>query len=94
MTARLVYLTAARWYENQQLGLGRRFRAAVDRVTTRIADQPAMYARYGSDTRCARVPRFPYGVFYCVDEGRVVIVAVYHLHRDPHDLGEQLASRT
>jgi toxin ParE1/3/4 len=33
--------------------------------------------------RRAFVPRFPYGVFYTLDDGVPTVIAVIHLHRDP-----------
>jgi plasmid stabilization system protein ParE len=97
VTYRAIYLPGYRedlksaylWYEEQQPGLGRRFRE-VSRVTIRrIKENPFLFQGYAEDVRRAHLFGFPYGIFYRIKEDVVVIVALQHLHRDP----EYIASR-
>jgi plasmid stabilization system protein ParE len=74
---------AAAWYEGQQPGLSDDFIAEVTQVLDIIAGQPDRYPIAAGDVREAPVSRFPYCVYYRVKPNRVVVVAVFHLSRDP-----------
>lgn len=73
---------AARWYEQQLLGLGREFVAEVDAVLDRVVENPLQYQTIHHDVRRALPRRFPYGVFYRIEQNDIVVFAIVHLHRD------------
>ncbi len=73
---------AARWYEQQLLGLGREFVAEVDAVLDRVVENPLQYQAIYRDVRRALPRRFPYGVFYRIEGNDIVVFAIVHLHRD------------
>jgi toxin ParE1/3/4 len=74
---------AAAWYESLKPGLGGNFVAEVQQVLDNIASQPDRYPVASGDVREAPVSRFPYCVYYRVKPDRVVVIAVFHLARDP-----------
>lgn len=74
---------AARWYEERQPGLGSEFLDEVRRSLSSIADHPGLYPRVSGDIRRALIRRFPFGVFYLVDEPDIVVLAVMHGSRAP-----------
>ena len=74
---------AARWYEEQQPGLGSEFLDEVRRSLSSISDHPGLYPRVSGDIRRALIRRFPFGIFYLVDEPDIVILAVMHGSRAP-----------
>jgi plasmid stabilization system protein ParE len=74
---------AQTWYESRLEGLGERFARAVDRTITAIADNPLQFPAVYRRLRRAGVRRFPYGIFYQVDEHRVVVIACFHASRSP-----------
>ncbi len=74
---------AVDWYERERPGLGARFQGRVDEVLDRISRSPEMHGRVHGDIRCARVPRFPYGVYNCIEPVRRVVIAVFDGKRDP-----------
>lgn len=74
---------AAKWYEEQRLGLGRQFLTAVDKVLEQIRQQPLRHGLVGRGTRRAYVRPFSYSVFFRVKDDQVVVVGVLHDHRDP-----------
>jgi len=41
------------------------------------------------DIRQAIVPRFPYSIFYTLEDDVLVVVAVFHLARDPADWSDR-----
>jgi toxin ParE1/3/4 len=81
--ARAELVAAARWYDKQQPGLGRRFRREARAAVLRIVQAPETFGVIGGNVRCHVLHRFPYGILYQVHADRVYVVAVMHLHRDP-----------
>jgi len=87
VTPRLVFrpeaeaelLDARAWYEEERVGLGALFAAAIETTVTLILQNPLAYPRVKDDTRRALVPRFPYAVYF--DE--VIVLAVMHGRRNP-----------
>lgn len=72
------------WYEAQVPGLGYDFLSEVDRAVGRILAYPQSAAILEPGLRRVLINRFPYGMIYGLDGDRIVIVAVAHLHREPH----------
>ncbi|MEJ7811482.1 MAG: type II toxin-antitoxin system RelE/ParE family toxin [Gemmatimonadaceae bacterium] len=71
------------WYEDQGPGLGPAFLRAAEAVFAAVRRTPALYPVVRGRTRRALLRRFPYGVFFCEEEGEVVVLAVVHSSRDP-----------
>ena len=75
---------AAAWYERQRLGLGGKFRVAVEEAIQRIRENPQAGPRYAAARfRYVLVRRFPYVVFYGEGEHAVRVMAVAHGRRKP-----------
>lgn len=74
---------ARQWYENRREGLGDEFIDQVDVAFDRIRRMPLVPAPKYKDVRRVLLKRFPYAVFYHVDDNQITIVAVYHTSRDP-----------
>jgi len=81
--AKTELLESVRYYESQQVGLGRRFLEAATEAIRRIQAHPNMYRVVSGTWRQCRIPRFPFGIIYRVANRRVEIIAVMHLHRQP-----------
>ncbi len=71
-----------RWYERQLPGLGREFVEEVDAALERIVENPLQYQIIYRDARRTQTHRFPYGIFYRVEQDDVIVFAIIHLHRD------------
>lgn len=74
---------ARQWYEEQRSGLGSDFRDAVDNALRRVAATPRLYPVVYRGLRRAVVRRFPYVIYYAVQQDVVAIVACWHGKRDP-----------
>ncbi len=74
---------AADWYETQQPGLGHAFLDEVLYMFSGIADAPHMYPSVHRNTRRALIHRFPFGIYYRVEETTIVVIAILHGSRDP-----------
>jgi plasmid stabilization system protein ParE len=73
---------AVDWYEDQQSGLGNRFRRSLDQVLGQIELMPEMHRVVHKDVRRALTKPFPFAVYYRVWEGEVIVWAVLHSRRD------------
>lgn len=74
---------AAAWYEEQRPGLGHQFLDEVLAVLSTISKVPMMYPSIHRNTRRALIRRFPFGVYYQVEDAAIVVIAVMHGSRDP-----------
>lgn len=74
---------AKRWYDEQRTGLGSEFMLCVAEAFEKVRASPEFSAKVFQELRAARVRRFPYQVIFRVDDSQIMVVAVYHTHRDP-----------
>jgi len=63
--------------------LGERFANAVVETAEAIATMPLRFAVVDTGRRRAGGRWFPYGLFYLVEETRVVVIACFHGKRNP-----------
>jgi len=80
------------WYEERQIGLGRRFIDSLDAALTGIRERPLVYQVVEGNVRRALTRRFPYGVFFLTEPQRIVVLAVLHTARDPRVRQSRLRS--
>ena len=71
------------WYEQQVIGLGSQFFLAVDATLNSIQRDPLQYPVVYKDVRRALTRRFPYQVFFVINDKTIVIIAVFHGMRNP-----------
>jgi plasmid stabilization system protein ParE len=74
---------AALWYEERRVGLGTQFQDEVDAAVVLAAAHPLRFARKHKQIRSVRIRRFPYPVFFIPEASRIVVLAVFHVRRDP-----------
>jgi len=77
------------WYENQREHLGVEFAVEIDKPLKKISQNPGQFPRLRGDVRRALLPRFPYGIHYINEVAGVVVLAVFHVKRDPQQLEER-----
>lgn len=71
------------WYEDQRTGLAAAFHLSFEQATSRIQRLPFLGAEVLPGVRRVRLRRFPYSVFYSIDESMVYVLALFHDRRDP-----------
>ncbi len=74
---------ARAWYDNVRPELGERFAYAVEDTVETISEGPLQFPAVHRKIRRAGVRRFPYGIFFEIEEFRVVVIACLHGRRDP-----------
>lgn len=87
---------AAAYFEQEQPGLGRRFRDEVDRHIRWIAENAGLPRMRAGGYRRVNLKVFPFFVAYSTLEDTVWVLAIAHGHRKPEywirrhqDLGQQ-----
>ena len=74
------------WYEEQSKGLGLEFLRAIEACLAGVTRNPFAYTVVKvPNVRRAVVRRFPYALFYLVDDDAIVVIAVFNVKRRPID---------
>jgi plasmid stabilization system protein ParE len=71
-------LAAARWYEEQNPGLGTEFLRAAETCIAAVDRNSHMYAVVYKDIRRALFRRFPYGLFFLLSDETTTVIACFH----------------
>lgn len=84
---------AARYYESEAAGVGLSFIAAVHKAVAEVIEFPlaAQMMRVGIRKKVLR--HFAYNLFYAVEAGTIVIVAVAHQRKRPNYWRARLKAR-
>ncbi|CAN5389149.1 type II toxin-antitoxin system RelE/ParE family toxin [soil metagenome] len=77
---------AFNWYEKQSEGLGFEFLRAIEACLSGVKRNPFAYTIIKNpNVRRAIIRRFPYALFYLVDDEAIVVIAVFNVKRRPID---------
>jgi toxin ParE1/3/4 len=76
---------AYRWYEEKCNGLGAEFLLCLEEGIERIRNNPEMYPVVYRNIRRLLIYRFPYAIFYNIQQNLIIVLAVFHGHRDPKE---------
>ena len=79
--ARLEFLDTISYYENQQLGLGRRFKSEVDQTLRWLAEHSEACRIRPGGYRRLNLRVFPYYIPYIVRNSTLWVLALAHAHR-------------
>jgi len=81
--ARAELVEAQDWYEAKHPGLGTRFLEEVEATVLRLQENPHEFPVVFRDVHRARLRKFPYGIFFRVEIGALVVIACFHGSRNP-----------
>jgi plasmid stabilization system protein ParE len=81
--AKAEFYDAEQWYADISAHLSERFVEAVGSTVQLIEEFPLRFPVVYRERRRAGVRRFPYGLFYQVEAGRILVVACFHGKRNP-----------
>lgn len=77
---------AISWYEEQRKGLGLEFLDCIEFAIKRILAFPESYERpHASFHRCI-IRRFPFSIFYTLEDEVILIHAIFDNRQDPINL--------
>ena len=76
---------AFEWYEAEESNLGFEFLEQLRAAYVRIVNNPQLYQELRSGIRRALTRKFPYAIYFAIDNETVVVLAVLHTARDPEE---------
>ncbi|MEM9554192.1 MAG: type II toxin-antitoxin system RelE/ParE family toxin [Acidobacteriota bacterium] len=82
--------SAVDYLEDQRRGLGEELRVEIRGTLRRLTEHPELYPVALESVRKAIIRRFPFSVFYRVEEKTIWILAVLHHARRPEILRQRL----
>ena len=71
------------YYEGRRPGLGALFLAEAKKARDRIIELPSAAREVRSSIRRRSIHRFPYFLYYAVEENEIFVIAVAHKRRRP-----------
>jgi plasmid stabilization system protein ParE len=77
------YEEAACYYGEISINLAEAFIKSVEKGITYILDNPEAWPVIEEDVRRHLIERFPYGIYYVIENDYIMIVAVMHMNRKP-----------
>lgn len=86
------FAEAVAFYNEREPGLGQRFACEVRDVFREVCRDPERFRLASRLTRKARVPGWPYSIYYAIkpQAGEIVISTVWHGARNSADLRRRL----
>jgi len=83
---------AKKWYLDKSEILALEFKQEVDKEINYIGDHPEHYQLKYKELRQSLVTRFPYAIFYLLEEEakRIIIFGVLHTSRNPEIIRKRI----
>lgn len=82
--ARQDFLEASDWYRTEDVDLNAKFVGAVRETFKSITDRPLSYPIVsGNFVRRAVVKKFPFSIYFTIDEDLILVLAIFHDSRNP-----------
>jgi plasmid stabilization system protein ParE len=78
-----------KWYESCQKGLGGDFKYCIEETINKLKQTPQTYPTVHKNIRRAFIRRFPFGIFYLVENNSIIVLAILHPRRDPRKWKER-----
>ncbi len=73
---------ARNWYENQRAGLGAEFVAEIEATLHVLIRDPQRHTVYYRGFRRVLSRRFPYKLFYRLEDDEIIVFRIIHVRRD------------
>lgn len=74
---------AVDYYEDKELGLGRRLRDEIATILNTVATAPYLWRERSAGYRRINCPVFPYYIAYVIRDSRLVVVVIAASRRKP-----------
>lgn len=71
------------WFNDISPALAEQFTSAVDQAITSAAENPLAFQLLHRSLRRVLLRRFPYALFFIVEQTRIIVIGVLHQSRDP-----------
>jgi toxin ParE1/3/4 len=81
------------WYESKSPGLGEEFLQMVYNYSREILCNPQLYLKVHSKFRRRILKKFPYAIYYMIEDDRIIVFGLFHCARDPRAIRRKLRDR-
>ncbi len=81
------------WYEDKAKGLGEEFLRVLYASAGDILHNPLLYRQIYKDFRRYLLRRFPYAIYFRIEEQRVIVFGLFHCARSPVVVKKELRDR-
>ncbi len=82
---------AYQWYGQPHISMGNSFLDELERTNGYIAGNPHLYACVEAEMRRANLNRFPYSLFYVIDDDTINVLSCFHQLREPKTRQQHLS---
>jgi plasmid stabilization system protein ParE len=69
------------WYEEQRVGLGEDFLLTLEASYAQLSRIPKAYEVLYRSIRRKLIRRFPYGIFFIIENKKIIVIAIMHTKR-------------
>jgi hypothetical protein len=81
------------WYEKKSRGLGEDLLHMFYACASDILWNPLLYRKVYQDFRRCLLRRFPYAVYFTIDNDRIIVFGLFHCARYPRAINAELQKR-
>jgi len=71
------------WYEEKSIGLGEDFLLCIENCLNYIQRFPLAYAKKYKEIRVGLPDKFPFGIFYLIENDTIIVLSVFYLGQNP-----------
>ncbi|MCC6542989.1 MAG: type II toxin-antitoxin system RelE/ParE family toxin [Nitrospirae bacterium] len=81
------------WYERKSPSLGEEFLRVFYACAGEIPRNPVLYPKVHGEFRRRLLRRFPYAVYFRIEDDTIIVFGVFHCARDPLTVEAKLRDR-
>jgi len=81
------------WYEGKSPGLGEEFLRIFYAFAGELPRNPLLYPKVYNEFRRRLLRRFPYAIYFMVENDQIVVFGLFHCARDPRTIQAKLRDR-
>ena len=81
---------AVEWYQDQDKNLISQLLNEFENGFNKILDNPKHFQKRYHEIRIIFTKKFPYGIYYTLEEGKIYVHAVLHNKQNPKNISKRL----
>lgn len=81
------------WYEEKARGLGEEFLRMFYASAHELSRNALLYQKVYGDFRRRLLRRFPYAIYFRIEENKIIVFGLFHCARDPRTIRFKLSDR-
>jgi hypothetical protein len=82
-----------KWYQKTDLDLATDFKELVYSYFEKIHVNPLLYMKIDADYHRCLIKRFPYAIYYYIENETIIITGLFHCSQNPEKIGHKLQKR-